>query len=259
MATAPKVQLDPAADAIPPNALEIACPGTLPMLRHLAACRFKPAYALDIGAYHGEWGTLAARVWPSADVLLVEANPEKETILRRVVNHLGHYRCKFVPALLGAHPAAPVPFYLCEGGSSVYRELTGFQKREIALPMTTLDTVIGRTATPHNVGPWILKIDVQGAELDVLRGGVHVLQNCEVVLMELSTIEYDAGSPLFAEAIAYMDAAGFCAYDFNGAWRRQTDNTMFQIDAVFVRRDSQLRAYKKFWINEPDMQEGKTA
>ena len=244
------------ATAIPTHqsALEREQPGMGMILRHLAASGFVPNCILDIGAYHGEWGILARAIWRDAQIVLVEANPEKATQLYSLATRSGFI---FNQALLGATRRESVPFYLCEGGSSMYRELTGFGKRRVELQAWTLDDVMPKHPKPR---PWLMKLDVQGAELDVLRGGTHTLAKCEVVIMELSTLEYSQGAPLFAEAVAYMDDAGFCAYDFCGAWRRQTDGTLFQIDVVFVRRESPLRAYKKFWINEPEMrssQQGK--
>ncbi len=245
------------------SALEREQPGMGMILRHLAASGFVPNCILDIGAYHGEWATLAAGVWPNVPVMLVEGNPEKLGSLLRARNQIRY--CTVVNKLLGAAPSQGVPFFLCEGGSSTYRELTGFEKREIVQIVSTLDTETQRIAKAYSAdgpedwpfnAPCLLKLDVQGAELDVLRGGMHTLTKCEVVIMELSTLEYSQGAPLFAEAVAYMHDAGFCAYDFCGAWRRQTDGTLFQIDVVFVRRESKLRAYKKFWVNEPEMQRG---
>jgi hypothetical protein len=48
-----------------------------------------------------------------------------------------------------------------------------------------------------------------------------------------------------------MNEEGFVAFDFCGQLRRQSDHALFQTDIAFVRRESSLRARRKFWLNEP--------
>ena len=63
----------------------------------------------------------------------------------------------------------------------------------------------------------LIKLDVQGAELDVLRGGARALAAAEVVVMEFGNIgaDWNLGAPSFAEKIAFMDAAGFRPWDIS--------------------------------------------
>ena len=177
---------------------------------------------------------------------MVEANPEKEAHLKAVARRLGpsvHLRM----ALLGRGSRSEIPFYAMESGSSVLPENTSFDRKELVLPMTTLDEVIADVALE---GPTLLKVDVQGYELEVLRGGSQTLDRSEVVLLEVSLLEYNQGAPLMPEVIAFMDAAGFVPYDVCGQLRRDTDAALFQIDIIFVRPDSPLRAKKPFWNRE---------
>ena len=54
------------------------------------------------------------------------------------------------------------------------------------------------------------------------------------------------------EVITYLAERDFLSYDICGALRRSSDMALFQSDMIFVRRDSQLRARRKFWDDEPD-------
>lgn len=63
--------------------------------------------------------------------------------------------------------------------------------------------------------------------------------------------DHNEGAPLFPEVVDFMRDAGFALYDFGGSYRRETDHALFQIDVVFAKKDSPLRASKKFWLNEP--------
>jgi hypothetical protein len=131
---------------------------------------------------------------------------------------------------------------------SVLSENTGFERNVLTLPMTTLDEVSGATTLK---GPVLLKLDVQGYELEVLRGGPRTLTLAEVVLLEVSLLEYNQGAPLMPEVVAFMNSAGFVPYDVCGQFRRESDAALCQIDIIFVQRNSALRAKKPFWNQDP--------
>jgi len=57
--------------------------------------------------------------------------------------------------------------------------------------------------------PDLIKMDVQGAELDVLKGAVGVLATTNHVILELQVVEYNTGAPLSDIVIDYMSSIGF--------------------------------------------------
>ena len=62
-------------------------------------------------------------------------------------------------------------------------------------------------------GPLLLKLDVQGFELEVLRGSRIALDAAEFVLLEVSTLNYNRGAPLVAEVLDFMNQRGFVLFD----------------------------------------------
>jgi len=216
-------------------------------LANLAANGFAPRTVIDVGAWIGDWTEHAHPILPAADFLMVEANPLKQEGLQAVAARLGS-RVRLRMALLGPEARKEVPFYAMEAGSSVLPEDTGFDRNLLALPMTTLDEVTG---APALQGPVLLKVDVQGYELEVLRGGGKTLAASEVVLLEVSLLEYNQGAPLMPDVVAFMNSAGFLPYDVCGQFRRESDAALCQVDIMFVRRDSPLRARKPFWKRDP--------
>ena len=209
-------------------------------LQNLKANGFAPRNIIDVGAWIGDWTEHVRPIFPSAEFLMVEANPGKQPGLEAVAAKLGP-GVRVRMALLGPEPRAEVPFYAMEAGSSVLPENTGFDRVLLALPMTTLDSV---SEVVGLQGPLLLKLDVQGYELEVLRGGAATLARAEVVLLEVSLLEYNQGAPLMPEVVAFMSAAGFVPYDICGQLRREPDAALCQIDIMFVRRESALRANK---------------
>jgi FkbM family methyltransferase len=178
-------------------------------------------------------------IWPAAKFQLIEANPEKAALLR---NDPKLRNANVIESLLGATDGPEVTFYVMESGSSVFEEQSDVERQAVSLEQRTLDSL-----THHLDGPEFIKIDVQGYELEVLRGGEQTLAKAQAVLIELSLIEINVGAPLLDEALSFMRAAGFVAYDVLEIHRRPLDGAMNQIDILFMREDSFLRADKRHW------------
>ena len=76
--------------------------------------------------------------------------------------------------------------------------------------MTTLDSLLSEF---NLQGPLLLKLDIQGFELEVLRGSRIALDFAEFVLLEVSTLNYNRGAPLVAEVLDFMNQRGFVLFD----------------------------------------------
>lgn len=202
---------------------------------------FTPGGILDIGANEGEWAKRAAEIFPGVPIHMVEAQAGFEAVLK--ASGFG-----YSITLLGAETKDAVTFHLDPNslsGGSVMREVTSFHKDALSLPMQRLDdldTGLG--------GPLLLKLDVQGYELEVLSGADETLRQSEVILAEVALLEYNEGAPLMAEVVAFMTARGFLPFDIGDVMRRYEDSAMFQCDMIFVREDSQLRARRRFYEYE---------
>jgi len=208
---------------------------------------FHPKSILDIGAFRGDWSRLARRIYPQAAIYMLDANPELAQPLDAAVRELG--RAEMHIALLGAQPADSRQFYLIRSGSSVLPENTSMPRSVVHLPMTTLDCMLAQYSVMQ---PCLLKVDVQGFELEVLRGAEKLLPNVEVVILEVSLLEYNQGSPLWSEVVAFMRARGFVVYDICGFFRRESDRALFRTVTMFARQSSSLRGKKYFWNAEAE-------
>ena len=70
----------------------------------------------------------------------------------------------------------------------------------------TLDKVIDNNNWPL---PDLIKMDVQGSELDILEGGKKILSQAKYLIVELQHIEYNDNAPLFEESIATIEKSGW--------------------------------------------------
>jgi FkbM family methyltransferase len=84
--------------------------------------------------------------------------------------------------------------------------------------------------------PYLLKIDIDGQELQVLRGAIEILKKCSIVIVECQSSQ-------LAERIATVQSAGFTLFDL--AEPCYYDKMFWQCDAIFIRKDIAVDKFKK--------------
>lgn len=183
---------------------------------------FNPQTVLDIGAFRGEWTRFTQTVFPRASYTMIEANSHHQlesvgvTLIREVVSSC----------------VGPVQWWSIGGtGDSILRERT--RHYDTVTPVTRMATTLD-TLFPHQSFDFI-KIDCQGAELEIMKGGPSLLSRATVVLLECPFAgQYNEGCPSFLEYIQYMDSIGFVPFDIPEI--HLIHNMMGQIDILFVRK-----------------------
>ena len=83
-----------------------------------------------------------------------------------------------------------------------------------------------------------LKIDVQGAELDVLRGAESTLASVRLLEAELSTVTLYEGQALIGEVIQHVQRQGFDLIVLERAFRDRATGDVLQVNGVFRRARS---------------------
>lgn len=194
--------------------------------RRLSNQGFSPRCIIDVGAYEGNWTRLARRVFTDVPVIMVEPQASKKVHLNRVANELP--KTTYVQALLTSQSGQENTFFEMETGSSIFPENSNVARKATHLVSQTLDEIAVGIGSPI-----MLKIDVQGAELEVLKGGESTLRECEVVQLEVAVASYNSGAPTILEVLEFMDARGFRPFDISGE-TRHGGGSLVQIDLLFA-------------------------
>lgn len=196
---------------------------------------------VDVGANVGQWTRLMRDVYPTASVFMVEAQ-SKHTETLKTLAATDPQHLSFAPNLVGPPGVESADFVVLDdevgSGSSVLPENSDVARHVERMPMCTLDSLLSE----HGIAaPDLLKLDVQGYELEVLKGAEGALVGCEFVLLEVSLWPYNRGGPLAAEVFGWMADRNFRAYEIL-AFARRPDGVMVQADVLFVSTRSHLLA-----------------
>ncbi|ANV90512.1 FkbM family methyltransferase [Picosynechococcus sp. PCC 8807] len=209
-------------------------PDLINSLINLKQIGFNSINIIDIGAYHGEWTAMIKKIFPESNILMIEAQESKEDILKGVSQQYSP-NVFYEMALLSSEDEQEVRFVEMETGSSVFEESSPYERDYISKKTVTLDTLLKNH--PDFQCADFLKIDVQGYELEVLRGAKKLLEKVELVLMEVSLIPVNKGCPIMSEVISFMAGHDFRVLDFCSQIRRG-DGFLWQTDLLFIKNNS---------------------
>lgn len=86
--------------------------------------------------------------------------------------------------------------------------------KEVEVDTVRLDDIDDITGIDY------LKIDIQGAELTVMKNGVNKLKDCVVIHTEVNFLPFYAGQPLFAEVDQFIRQQGYVLHTFTPLIKR---------------------------------------
>jgi FkbM family methyltransferase len=175
----------------------------------------KEAWTLiDVGANEGTFALSAFHLAKPARIVAMEPQSVCQATLRQRLRHVPN--CTILPIAAGAAKGTarlhrtssnsfastllPLAGLAAEYGSSA----TVVADEEV--PVDTVDSVAEGQAIGE-VG--LLKIDVQGAELEVLKGARRTLGRTIAVLLEINYVEHYEGACSFSDLHEYLRLNGF--------------------------------------------------
>lgn len=212
----------------------------------LAALRYRaaaPRTLLDVGAHLGGFASAVLAASPGCVVTMVEPNPHCHDALAATGYELHRVAASDCN---GEAQLNLTREWLQSTGASLYRENTEFFRdavlEQVSVPRARLDDLFpGRRFD-------LVKIDTQGSELDVLRGGQALLRQADHVLIEISLVEFNQGGAQPEAVFAAMAELGFrpCEVTEFHRLRGVRDGGLLQIDVLFERLAP--RAAQQAWV-----------
>jgi len=208
-------------------------------IRALAQRGYQINTIIDIGASDGRWSKDAMEFFPTAQYLLIEAQGFHEANLQAFTSQ--HTNAKYVLAAAGdtlgkIYFDAGDPF----GGQASH---TPFAINNVELPVTTLDAEVSKNQLS---GPFLIKFDTHGFELPILKGAQESLRQTEVIIMECYAQHLMPDSLTFSEICQQLDFLGFRCIDVVDPVWRSYDDSFWQMDLVFVRKERPEFAYTAY-------------
>lgn len=213
-----------------------------PAIEHEAMLRSLPPLAtiVDVGANRGQFTLVARRFHPGAQITAFEPLASAGDRFARTFGKNPSVVLHRVA--LGSKSADAELNVAVQDDSSSLLPITDLQ--EATFPGTGLSKLepvkvrgLGKVLSSADVpGPALMKVDVQGGELDVLMGAEELLGAFDFVCVEVSFLEFYSGQPLANQVLRFMEESSF---KLSGVYNPFLDarGRSVQADFLFTRSE----------------------
>jgi hypothetical protein len=210
-------------------------------LEDIKARGFQPRGIIDGGGHRGEWSKVALSVFGDIPLIIIEPQEELYKDLSSLVK--AHPNCRHIKAGIGRQSGQLIQtIWEDYAGSSFLPPVqdslleSGTQR---TVMMTTLDQIL--SDSPPGFYPDLVKLDIQGFELEALSGGESLFGKSEVFIIETSLFSFMPNQPITRDVIRFMSERGYEIYDITEFARRPSDGALGQVDFAFVKSDGVFR------------------
>jgi FkbM family methyltransferase len=192
---------------------------------------FEPKSILDIGANVGQFYNEIKNIFPNSYYYLVEGSESCEVVLET-------FNVDYSICLL-SDTEKEVDFYIRKNeprctGNSIYRENTSFYDDDQILIEKKQTKTLSNLLNNQKFD--LIKIDVQGSEIDIINGGLDIIKEAKGILMEVSLMEYNQNSPTKDFVYEYMDNLGFKPVELIGNINHPLTYELIQQDILFLNK-----------------------
>lgn len=203
-------------------------------LARLVRHGFEVQSIIDLGASDGKWSRMASPYFPDARILGIEPLAEREADLAHMQSLNPAFSFRICAAGNQDHGAAMLNVTPELDGSYIG---SGAGARQV--PLRTVDSLVSELGL---AGPFLMKFDTHGYELQILEGASRTLQDTPVIIMEMLNF----GGLRFPELLAHLDMLGYRPLDAVDLVRTPTKQVLWQFDFVLIRSDHPLLSEASF-------------
>lgn len=173
----------------------------------------EPKVIYDIGSNCLHWSKVAQMVWKDSKIYHIDGFEPFENLYKTkkvdyAIEVLSDNDYKQVTYFENFHNHGGCSYYELNYEGFPYN-IPAFKNehyREVIRQTKTLDTLVKEKGWKT---PDLIKMDVQGCELDIIRGAVNTIRYCPDIILELQNKEYMKGAPMRDEVIDYMKFLGY--------------------------------------------------
>ncbi|MHB8790383.1 MAG: FkbM family methyltransferase [Desulfobulbaceae bacterium] len=207
---------------------------------------FSPKCIFDCGASVGQWSYKVSRLFPGAQIVAIEPN---SMVIEKAREQLKSVRPAVILEQCAIGATTGTAFlniwdneHTKMSGSSLKDHVQGEPRNKMEVRLETLDNICQR----HKTVPDLVKLDLQGGELEALKGAEQILQNTEVIISEFGCLPayIDRTTPFDLMKVMYEH--DYCLYDIIDLIYRPYDNALTGGDFIFVKNSSALKKYKGY-------------
>jgi len=195
---------------------------------------------LDVGANRGQFSLIARILYPQVSIEAFEPQPSEASVYEAIFT--GDSRIILHKFALGDFAGEADLHISRRRDSSSLLPIGKMQSKlfpnteEVGthrISVATLDSFIPRWESSKKM---LLKLDVQGFELAVLRGSKTVLKQCAYVYVECSEVALYTGQALFPEVRRFLEEHGF--RHLRSLNEQYAEGCLIQTDHLFIRNSA---------------------
>lgn len=198
----------------------------------------KPKYLCDIGANAGHWAYVMRQLndelqhvtfFEPQKHLVEKLHSLSLTGVKKVIYDCGLGSKEETLAIKGGTASASV---LDAASTQTHYFPGSVRDEQEKVEIKVLDNIYKRDDLPY---PDLIKIDVQGYELNVLEGALNVLSKTKYLVIELSFQNFYEGQPQLWKVLKFLEEHDFVMIDHGFEWKAsKRPFELLQMDGLFV-------------------------
>jgi|GEM_PF-1618428 len=172
---------------------------------------------LDIGGGNGETAMMFSAAFPQTQIMILEPVKKNQESITPLLG--AHPNLVLIPKAAGSQASTQKIFIGRNKHTSSFYEMESDRESKLfshAIEITESEEVevirLDELVSPAQ-SISIMKMDIQGSELEALKGAAGILKRTSVIVLEVNNHDHYKGAPKYNEIDSYLCDQGFELFD----------------------------------------------